>query len=202
LIIAGLGVIGCLIYTYYLKNGAESKDKRKIDETKRTLVADCIFLAAQNFAILDWQKHVSDKGDGIFSADLAKALIQQNGQPVILVMNLQAVAGISGNNMAKFTSSGSLPDNYELTLEAILTTYEANVLGRNGKGQWGKDQPYAVVARITEVSKVDSPNVTDTNSFVAKGECLDFIKIDLGSGITMDDIQEALTNSKFKAPLP
>jgi len=143
-------------------------------------------LARQHEAVLQWENRLPDRGGWPFTLDLSKALIQTNGKPVLLVMELNDVSEKEGNYFARFTEYFGTNGFFQLLLEIQCTEDQASKLLRTEDDFFPY---YAIVARISQVSRArfaitealenDDRGLDIEGSravFLAKGVCVDLLE--------------------------
>lgn len=153
--------------------------------------------AKRNGAVRHFETQIPERGVArVFSIDVSRALIQSNGQPVVITMDLKDVAENNGGYTALFGKSGTRDGLFTLiSVELKCTQKQANyLLERTGKDF---SQTYAVVARFDEVVrpkfKVSGSGVSGSEDgedsspielddscdvFLIKGVCVDLLRKD------------------------
>jgi hypothetical protein len=169
-------------------NGGKTKVAGKKTEADKQWQAELAALAQKHGALTDWQASLPDFFKVVrprFSIEVSRALMPTNGQPVLLVMELNHVAESAGHYTAKFEMPFSIKAFFELVLEVTCTPEQAE---RLMKSAGGLTPEFALVATISEVSRVKltlqksyDPEVfvemnTSPAMFIGKGVCLDFVK--------------------------
>ena len=147
-----------------------------------------IALAKKHNAVSDWEARLPKRefGGRPFSIEVSRALIQSNGQPVLLVMELNDVRENRGSYSAQFCEHCATNHNFEIYAVLKCSREQANQLLNTGEGDAA--QPYAVVARLEVVTRPyfetstgdgDTMETTfrhATDVFVARGECLEVLR--------------------------
>jgi hypothetical protein len=146
-------------------------------------------LALKYNAVTNWSAALPDRRIGeAFSIDVSRALIRSNGQPVLIIMNLEDVAENNGGYTALFGKDDIKKGMFQLSVELRCTQERANQLLKTTDNDFF--QTYAVVARFDEVARPkfrvsgigggeDSSVELDNSSdvFLVKGELLDAVQL-------------------------
>src|ERR1017187_9416735 len=146
-------------------------------------------LALKYNALTNWLAALPDRRLGeAFSIDVSRALIRSNGQPVLIIMNLEDVAENNGGYTALFGKDDTKKGMFQLSVELRCTQERANQLLKKTDNDFF--QTYAVVARFDEVARPkfrvsgigggeDSSVELDNSSdvFLVKGELLDALQL-------------------------
>lgn len=177
-----LAVIGGAAWYFMHRHQTHRTAETQQQQTDASIAA---FVLKYN-AVTNWEASLPDRGAGQpFSIDVSRALIQSNGQPVLIIMDLKNVAEDNGSYSALFDKNDFTNGTFLLSAGLKCTQKQANdLLEKPGSSI---SQTYAVVARIDEVRRprirlqgsedarveVDS----DSTMFIARGELLDAILI-------------------------
>jgi len=145
-------------------------------------------LAKEHDAVLDWEANLTPRTMGTpFSIDVSRALIQSNGRPVVLVMELDDVLKREDGYAALFSETYYANQMFDLGLELKCTEQQANQILQ--LEQERKALRFAIVARIVGVSRPkfepvggsdggDQASVKMTfssDAFLANGVCVDLL---------------------------
>lgn len=187
-----------LILTVALVGGCDwnhqAKQRKIQSENDRRWEGEVIALANKYNAVSDWEAKLPMRGfeAAPFSIEVSSTLIQSNGQPILLLMELQDVYEKSGKYVAVFRKADFRKHGFQLRVDLKCSEQQINqCLGIGARGAY---QPWAVVARFEEVSRPrfevlgtveggdeDGP-ITGVELdyspavFHAKGECVDLLR--------------------------
>jgi hypothetical protein len=125
-----------------------------------------------------------DRGIGrIFTADLERALIRTNGQPVGLIAELVDMTRGSGAYTAHFYMRPFLPftGRTYFPMNAVLrcNVQQAEELRKTRTQPRILGIQYAVVAKIASVSRAPVPVISmEDDTPTAEGVCVDFLRLE------------------------
>ena len=186
-----LAVIGCGVW--YLINNfrTQARENHAAEMRQQQKYASFAALVLKYNAVTNWASSLSSRG---FSIDVSRALIQSNGQPVLIIMELKDVAENKGGCTALFGKDDLPSATYQLSVELKCTPEQAGQLLKTPDNIF--PQKFAVVARCEEVIRPkfkvsfggvsssedgveSSPIVLDDSSDVilVKGEFLDAVQL-------------------------
>lgn len=172
------------------------REQRAAEIRQQQKDASIAALALKYIAVTNWEAALPDRGavGQTFSIEISRALIQSNGQPVLIIMDLKDVAENKGSCTALFGKDDISNGTFQLSVELKCTQEQASqLLKTTGNNLF---QKYAVVARCEEVvrpkfkvsfggvsssedGEYSSPIVLDDSSDVilVKGEYLEAIRL-------------------------
>ena len=182
--------IVCVAWYYFHEHQIQLKVKLAAEIRQQREDASIAALASKYNAVTNWSASLFSRG---FSIDVSRALIQSNGQPVLIIMGLKDVAESRDGCTALFSKDYVPNETYQLSVELKCTLAQASQLLKTPDNIF--PQKYAVVARCEEVMRPkfkvsfggvsssedgdSSPIVLDDSSDVilVKGKLLDALKL-------------------------
>jgi len=188
-----LAVIGGVAWCFMHQHKTQVREQRTVGIRQQQKDASIASLALKYNAVTNWEESLPDRGAGAqpFSIDISSALIRSNGQPVLLELNLEDVAGKNGSYTAQFSQFYLTNQFFQLSIELQCTVEQVKRLlaVRENNGI-----QCAVVARIAEVSRpkfkltgsasgsgedaVLSVELNDSQDvFLARGELFDIVQL-------------------------
>ncbi len=183
------GVAWYLISTHLATVRQQQADEKAAETKQQQKDASLATLALKYNAVTNWEASLPDRGLYSFSIDVSRALIQSNGQPVLIIMGLVDVEENSNSYTASF-SKDVITTNGTFQLHVYLkcTQEQANYFLKKTGDYFSRT--YAVVARLDKVERPsigvrgsgegEDSNVdidTSTDIFFAFGKLLDAISL-------------------------
>jgi hypothetical protein len=182
-----LAVIGGVVWYLLHLHQTQVKEPRAIEIQQHETAAA---LALKYNAVTSWESLLPDRGAvrQPFSIEISRALIQSNGQPVLIFMDLKDVAENKGSCTVFFDKNDISNETFQLSVELKCTQEQASQLLKKTDNDFSKT--YAVVVRLDEVQRprirflvggegeeasVELQSSTDV--FFAKGELLEAIRL-------------------------
>ncbi len=152
--LAVIGGVAWYLLSTHLATVRQQQAAEKAAETKQQQTAASIAALALKYnAVTNWEALLPDRGAGEqpFSIDVSRALIQSNGQPVLIIMDLIDVAENNGSYSAWFGKDDITNETFQLSVELKCTQERANQLLKKTDNDFS--QTYAVVARLDKVQR-------------------------------------------------
>jgi glycine cleavage system regulatory protein len=194
--LVGLAIIGGGVWGLIYSHRASVREQRTAETQQQqrdaSHAASIAALALKYNAVTNWEASLPALGASEpFSIEVSNALIRSNGQPVLLELDLEDVAGKNSGYTAQFSQLYLTNQNFQLSVELQCTveqTKQLLVIHKNNGIQC------AVVARVTEVSRPKfklagsvsgsgedaefSVKLDDSEDvFLARGELLDIVRL-------------------------
>jgi hypothetical protein len=184
-----LAVIGGVAWYFAHQHQTQAREHHGAEIRQQQKDASITALALKYNAATNWEASLPDRGVGqSFSIDVLRALIQSNGQPVLIIMDLEDVEENSGSYTAWFGKDDITNKTFQLSVELKCTQERASQLLKKSDNNFPKT--YAVVARLDKVQRPrirvrgsgegeDSRVEIDSSSymFIAHGELLDAVQL-------------------------
>jgi hypothetical protein len=188
--LAVIGGVAWYLISVHLATGRQQQAAEKVAETKQQQKdATLAVLALKYNAVTNWEASMPNRGLHNFSIDVSRALIQSNGQPVLIIMGLVDVEENSNSYTASF-SEDVITTNGFFQLYAYLkcTQEQADYFLEKTGSDFSKK--FAVIAHLDEVGRPslkvsgsregEDSNVdidTSTGIYFAFGKLLDAISL-------------------------
>jgi hypothetical protein len=146
------GVAWDLISTHLATVKQQQAAEKAVETKQQQKDAGLAVLALKYNAVTNWEASLPDRGLYSFSIDVSRALIQSNGQPVLIIMSLVDVEENSNSYTASFskdviTTNGT----FQLYVYLKCTQEQANQLLKIPNSDFSKT--YAVVVRLDGVER-------------------------------------------------
>jgi hypothetical protein len=185
----GLAVIGGVVWYFIHQHQTQAREDHAVVMRQQQTDASIAALTLKYNAVTNWEASLPDRGAGQpYSIDVSRALIQSNGQPVLITMVLADVEEENGSFTAWFVKDDITNGTFKLYVYLKCTQEQANHFLEKTGNDFSKT--YAVIARLDEVGRPslkvsgsgegEDSNVdidTSTGIYFAFGKLLEVIRL-------------------------
>lgn len=169
-------IIGTLavVMTIACKKAPEGREPEQANAEQQRIKRAIKELADAHKAVVNWRQAFAAKGPvgRIYSAEMASALIRNDGRPLLFIADVVDVGSTGVSNICAFQTDANL--SWKLKLVLDCTTDQADQIMHGSAGK------YAVAARISSIGSAElSPGEGDPETqqgkFSASGKCLGMV---------------------------